>query len=126
YFLGRDWDLPWRAERITAMLNLRAQTIESSSAIQLDTYSTMAEHLLPLMVDAAGGSPAARNAAERLKGWDKHFDKDKIEPLIFTAWLRELNRTLLADKLGTAFDAYWNLHPEVIENILWQHPEWCD
>jgi penicillin amidase len=54
------------------------------------------------------------------------MDKDKVEPLIFTAWLRELNRTLLADKLGGAFEDYWSLHPEVIENILREHSDWCD
>jgi len=126
YFLSRDWDLPSRAERITALLDAAPQSIERSAAIQLDTYSPMAEQLLPLMLGTPGTTPEARAALQRLKGWDKRFDKDKAEPLIFTAWLRELNRALLADRLGTALDAFWGLHPEVIESILTEHPDWCD
>jgi penicillin amidase len=52
--------------------------------------------------------------------------RDKVEPLLFIAWLREFNRQILADKLGPVFDAYWSLHPDVIENILTNHPDWCD
>src|SRR5262249_52089434 len=54
------------------------------------------------------------------------MDKDKIEPLLFTAWLRELNRTLLADKLGAGFGEYWSLRPEVILTILGTRTDWCD
>ena len=41
-----------------------------------------------------------RRAVERLKSWDVRMDRDKVEPLIFIAWLRELDRALFAKKLG--------------------------
>jgi penicillin G amidase len=126
FFLGRDWDTPYRAQRIASLLDRQPQSPESTAAIQRDIFSTAADRLLPLMLDAPASTPRARSALERLKAWDRRMDKDKVEPLIFTAWLRELNRTLLADKLGGAFEDYWSLHPEVIESILREHTDWCD
>lgn len=126
FFLGRDWNTPYRAQRITALLERQPQSPETSAAIQHDTFSTMADRLLPLMLDTPAATPQARAAVERLKAWDRRMDKDKVEPLIFTAWLRELNRVLLANRLGTAFEDYWSLHPEVIESILTDHKDWCD
>ena len=55
YFLGRDWDLPNRAERIEALLAATpVQTPASSAAIQADTLSLMAQRLVPLMTSVAG------------------------------------------------------------------------
>ncbi|HUK07717.1 MAG TPA: penicillin acylase family protein [Stellaceae bacterium] len=126
YFLTRDWDEPFRAERIATLLARQPQSMDSSSAIQRDRYSMIAARLLPLMIDAPAASPEARAAIERLRGWNMQMDKDKVEPLIFTAWLRELTRALLAEKLGTAFEAYWGLRPAVIESILTEHQDWCN
>jgi penicillin amidase len=60
-----------------------------------------------------------------LKAWDGRMEADEVAPLIFTAWLRDLNRILFAERLGSAFADYWDLHPDVIAGILSQHPEWC-
>jgi penicillin amidase len=54
------------------------------------------------------------------------MDRDRAEPLIFVAWLRELSAALLAPRLGRLFDDYWNLRPEVVHSILASHPDWCD
>ena len=126
YFLTRDWDLPFRAERIAAVLANAPQSLDSSSAIQLDDYSMMAQRLLPLMLDAPVTSSQAREAVQRLRGWNMRMERAKAEPLIFTAWLRELNRSLLAEKLGGTFEAYWGLHPDVILSILTAHQDWCN
>ncbi len=126
FFLGRDWDTPYRAQRIAGLLERQPQSPETTAAIQHDIFSTMADRLLPLMLDTPAATPQARAALERLKSWDRRMDKDKVEPLLFTAWLRELNRMLLADKLGPAFEDYWGLHPDVIMGILTDHKDWCD
>jgi penicillin amidase len=126
YFLGRDWDEPFRARRIQALVDQRPQSLDASAAIQLDILSPMAERLLPLMLETTPGSVQARLALDRLARWDRRMDRDKAEPLIFTAWLREFNRTVFADKLGTAFDDYWALHPGAVESVLSEHTDWCD
>jgi penicillin amidase len=127
YFLGRDWDQPFRAQRIAALIDQRPQqSLDSMAAIQRDIYSPTADQLLPLMLTTPVTTPQAQAAIERLRGWDRRMDKDKVEPLIFTAWLRDFNRIVFANRLGTAFDDYWSLHPEAILNILTAHKDWCD
>ena len=127
YFLGRGWDLPNRAIRINELLDATPrQSPAASAAIQADTLSLMAKQLLPLMLKIAPPSKAAAEALDRLKAWDGTMERDEVAPLLFAAWLREFNRTILADRLGGAFDDYWGMHPDVIRLILTDHPAWCD
>jgi penicillin G amidase len=127
YYLGRGWDLPYRAERIAQLLEATPlQSPAASAAIQADTLSLMAKDLLPLMLATAPGSKAATDALDRLRAWDGRMVRDQVAPLLFVAWLRELNRTLFAERLGAAFDDYWGLHPDVVRLVLTEHSEWCD
>jgi penicillin G amidase len=127
YFLSRDWDLPNRAERIEALLAATpVQTTASSAAIQADTLSLMAQHLVPLMTSIAVVNEDTREAVERLRRWDFRMDMDKIEPLLFTAWLREFSRSILLGRFGDAVSDYWDLRPRVIEMVLTERPDWCD
>lgn len=127
YLITHDWELPYRAERITELLDATpVQTPATSAAMQADVDSTMARQLLPLMLVGTPQSPAGQDALRRLKAWDQQMKRDQVEPLLFIAWLREFNRQILSDKLGPVFDDYWALHPDVIENILTHHPDWCD
>jgi penicillin amidase len=127
YFLSRDWDLPNRAERIEAMLAATpVQTPASSAAIEADTLSLMAQRLVPLMTQINAADEASAEAVRRLRRWDFHMDRDKIEPLLFTAWLREFSREVLFDRLGDAAAGYWDLKPRVIEAVLTEREDWCE
>lgn len=127
YFLSRDWDLPNRAERIEALLAATPlQTAASSAAMQADTLSLMAQHLVPLMTGMIAQTPTTRETVERLKGWDFHMDMGTIEPLLFTAWLREFSHSILFGRFGDSVSDYWDLRPGVMEAILTERPEWCD
>jgi penicillin amidase len=126
YFLGRGWDIPNRVERIRALLDeTPQQSPDASAAIQADTLSPMAGQLLPLMLEARPADERQEAAMERLRQWDGRMAMDAAEPLIFTAWLRELARGLLEDRLGRVFGDYWELKPFVVRDILTSHPEWC-
>jgi penicillin amidase len=126
YFLSRDWDLPNRAERIETLLAATpVQTLASSAAIQADTLSLMAKHLVPLMTGAVTQNAATREAVERLRDWDFRMDMDKVEPLLFTAWLREFSRSVLFGRFGDAVSDYWDLRPRVMEAVLTERPDWC-
>ncbi len=126
YFLSRDWDLPNRAERIEALLAATpAQTPESSAAIQADTFSLMAKRLAPLMTQVTPADDASREAVRRLKDWDFHMDRDKVAPLLFTAWLRQFSRAVLFGRFGDAVAGYWDLKPRVMEAVLTTRPDWC-
>ena len=123
YFLSRDWDLPNRAERIEALLAATPmQTPASSAAIQADTLSLMAQRLVPLMtrIDRRGRDVDARRSIVCAR-WDFHMDRDKVEPLLFTAWLREFSRAILFGRLGDAAPGYWDLKPQVMEAVLTEH-----
>src|SRR5262249_27687620 len=127
YFLSRDWDLPNRAERIEALLAATpVQTVAASAAIQADTFSLMAEHLVPLMTDTVAQNAATRETVERWRLWDFRRDMDKVEPLLFTAWLREFSRSILLGRFGEAASDYWDLRPRVMEAVLTERPDWCD
>ena len=127
YFLSRDWDLPNRAERIEALLAATPiQAPLSSAAIQADTLSLMAQHLVPLMTRIVDQNVATREAIERLQRWDFHMDREKVEPLLFTAWLREFSRSILFGRFGDAVSDYWDLKPRVMEAVLTERQDWCD
>jgi len=127
YFVGRDWDLPNRAERIEALLAATpVQTPASSAAIEADTLSLMSQRLVPLMTRVSSPDEASIDAIGRLQRWGFYMDRDKVEPLLFTAWLREFSHEILFDRLGDAAAGYWDLKPRVIEDVLTEHEGWCD
>jgi penicillin amidase len=127
YFLSRDWDLPNRAERIETLLAATpVQSAASSAAIQADTLSLMAQHLVPLMTGFLAQNAATEEAVKRLRHWDFRMDMDTVEPLLFTAWLREFSRSILFGRFGDAVSDYWDLRPRVLEAVLTQRPNWCD
>ncbi len=138
YFLSRDWDLPNRAERIGELLSaVPQQSPATSAAIQADTLSIAARRLVPLMTrivpgsepgsepGSDPGSDKAREAIERLRGWDFRMEADKVEPLLFIAWLGEFAHAVFLHRLGDAAADYWDLKPEVMIAVLTAHPEWC-
>jgi penicillin amidase len=127
YFISRDWDIPNRAERITSLLDGDgSQTPAASARIQADTESLMVDQLLPLLLRVPASDERMTEAFALLRSWDGRMERDRAAPLIFTAWLRELNRALFEAKLGAAFPDYWGLRPLVVRDILTQHQQWCD
>lgn len=126
HFLSRDWDLPNRAERIAELLAADPrQSPAASAAIQADDLSLAARRLVPLMTRIVPGDDAAREAIDRLRTWDFLMDADKVEPLLFTAWLRAFAKGVFIGHLGDAAADYWNLNPRVIEAVLNGRSEWC-
>jgi len=129
HFIGADWDLSYRAERIAELLaGAERPRAEDHARMQVDTLSPMARELLPLLlraVDAeASLSPAARAAVTRLHGWDHGMDRARAEPLVFSAWMRALAARLFADDLGPAFTP--GLWPRQVRAALTGPPRWCD
>ena len=126
YFISRDWDAPYRISRIEALLeDASPQSPERSAAIQADVVSLMAQQLVPLMTAIQLDDEPAREALERLRAWDFRMDADRVEPLLFIAWLREFAHSVFFNRLGPAAAEYWNLRPMVIAAILTQRQDWC-
>ncbi len=126
-FLARAWPGGYRARRIEARLGaLGAATLEDMAAIQYDAVSLAARDLLPLLTAVQPDGLAARQAIEMLSGWNGEMAASRPEPLIFSEWLRQLNRRLFSDELGSAFQRFWGLRPTLVEQVLTERPHWCD
>jgi penicillin amidase len=126
YFLGNGWDLPNRAERIATLLDRTPlQTPATSAAIQADTYSLMAAQLVPLMTAITPRTAPERAALARLRRWNFHMDRDKVSPLLFTAWLRDFSHMVLFGRFGQVIAPYWNLKPQVMQTVLTTKQDWC-
>ena len=114
YYLGREWNAPYRAIRIHELLNAQAD----HAAIQNDTVSLSARELLPHLLAAVPDM--------RLRAWDGDMDRHRPEPLIYMAWVREAMRAVFADELGPLFQDWWAYRPLVLRRALLDRPAWCD
>ena len=114
YYLGREWEAPYRALRIETLLDAGA----AHAAIQNDTVSLSARELLPYLLSAVPDV--------RLQAWDGDMARNRPEPLIYMAWVREAMRAVFADELGPLFEAWWAYRPLVLRRALLDRPAWCD
>ncbi len=106
-----DWGDTQRILRAERLLNAREyHTLDSFVEIQTDTVSETARFLLPLIARDLwwSGQPTADDAVarqrqfalERLAGWNGEMSEHDPEPLVYSAWLRALQRRLIIDELG--------------------------
>ena len=61
-----------------------------------------------------------------LMSWDAVMDKDRAEPLIFTAFLKSLHRNLLEEKTGMKMEAMGPFAATTLIALMRDHPSWCD
>jgi penicillin amidase len=133
YFLTSEWSLPYRANRIAALLDARPKhDMASFAQIQKDHVSLAAQELLPILRQTVTRTERAKAALDAVSKWDGAMAADRAEPLIFTAWMREASRRIFADKLGDALmKDYWeqrNVHQpmvNVLKNVNGQ-ASWCN
>ena len=135
HWLGAEWTEPYRAERIDALLSATpAHTLDSFEKMQLDVQSGVARTLLPLLLERVGPIDARVDARERhwleaLARWDLMLRADAPEPLVFSAWVRELARSIYADELGELFEEAWAERVGFLRNVLVDRDgqsHWCD
>jgi penicillin amidase len=111
YFLGTEWALPYRAQRIHGLLDeIPRHSLESFAEIQADVLSLAARELLPLLLKTEPGSERGAHALALLSRWDGRMGRDAAEPLIYNAWVRTTSRLMFEDELGeTLMRDYWEL-----------------
>lgn len=103
HLLTTDWYLPYRAQRITQLLEATPRhDVASFRRIQADVVSLAAQDLLAALRALAPQpeSAAGRVAWQRLSAWDGAMRADAAEPLIFHAWMRRLRARIFEDDLG--------------------------
>jgi penicillin amidase len=127
YPLGNYRAPGYRAKRIDQQLDTAApQTMADMSRLQQDSVSAMAQDLLPMMLKQSPPTPTTAAVLDRLRRWNHRMVRDAAEPLIFLAWLKELNLQLFRDELGRSFLAYWGLRPLTVKRVLNSETKWCD
>ncbi|QFT80599.1 Acyl-homoserine lactone acylase QuiP precursor [Roseovarius sp. THAF27] len=121
------------------MQNREVHTRDSFIEAQLDTVSFTARSLLPLIGKdlwftgeaAPDGTPERQRqrALTLLSEWNGEMNEHLPEPLIYAAWLRELQRRLIVDELGPLADEFTHPDPVFIERVYRDidgASAWCD
>ena len=125
---GRDWEEAFRARRIQQFFDAAKtkHTLDDSAAMQADVLSLDAKDLAPFLKTVTPTDERARQALALLAAWDGEMDKDRPEPLIYTAFLSALHRIMLAEKTGLSLSAKGPFAAETLLSLLRDHPAWCD
>lgn len=130
-------------QRILRFLDLMKQrevhSRDSFIEAQLDTVSPTARLLLPLIGADLWftGTPAPEGTPERqrqkaldlLANWNGEMNEHLPEPLIAEAWMRALQRRLIADELGPLAQSFNHLEPIFVERVyrnVGGASVWCD
>ena len=124
---GQDWEEAFRARRIQEFFNtIDKHSLETSAAMQGDILSLAAKALQPFIARIAPSDERARQAQAMLMTWNATMDKDRPEPLIFTAFMGALHRLLMADKTGLDMSAQGPFAATTLISLMTDHPSWCD
>jgi penicillin amidase len=128
--LGREFDAPYRYQRITELLANADGTPAAMTGIQQDVTSlfarAMLRHMVPAVDPEAEADPLVAGAIRRLQRWDGEMAVDRPEPLLFAAWIRRLHAGLYADELGPISASYSRPRAATLIRTLATESDWCD
>ena len=130
YTLTGDWTMPYRANRIEALLKKSAKhDVNSMIEIQNDTHSLAVQPLIQLLKNSSSSHPLTAIALEKIKSFDGDMKSDSSAALIFNAWVDQFTRAVFTTKLGPAFERIYHqkgLRDGLLLIISNHHEEWCD
>ena len=123
---GQDWEEDFRARRIQQFFDtIDKHSLDTSAAMQADILSLAAKGLQPFIATIAPSDERARQAQAMLAGWNAEMDKDRVEPLIFTAFLSSLHRILIEEKTGVKMEVEGPYAAATLIALMRDHPSWC-
>ena len=135
-----DWGDTQRVNRWQLLMQTReVHTRDSFIEAQLDAVSYTARSLLPLVGADLWftGDAAVEGTLERrrqdalvlLADWNGEMNEHLPEPLIYAAWMRELQDRLIRDDLGPLAQEFTHVDPVFIERVFRDTDgasAWCD
>ena len=128
HFISRDWAEPYRQRRANQLLReVERHPVYGMIAIQADNLSPDAAEILPVLLKVPPRNARAAKVHDMMGRWNRFMLAERPEPLIYTAWLFELQRELLADEVGD--DLYADMaapNVPLMLRILRDRPQWCD
>ena len=123
---GQDYEETFRARRIQQFFDAADKhSLETSAAMQADHLSLDVREMQPFIAMIAPSDERARKAQTILLGWNAVMDKDRPEPLIYTAFLRSLHKILIEDKTGLPMKEKGPFAATTLVSLMRDHPKWC-
>ena len=121
------------------MENREVHTRESFIEAQLDIVSPTARSLLPIIgselwYSQSMGEPNSKqrsryDAISMLASWNGEMNEHLPEPLIYSTWMKFLQKKLIEDELGPIAQQFTDINPIFIEKVF-RNIEgasiWCD
>ncbi len=126
--LTADWNATERSRRINERLTeIDRHDLTTFNAIQNDTVSLKARRLLPYLLAERAPEGLAGEAQRRLANWDAAMEGDRPEPLIYVAWIAQLERLITADEFGADFPRRRQPRENFLFTVLsGENESWCD
>jgi penicillin amidase len=140
FHVSYHWGDTQRIQRWRRLMQAReVHTRESFIEAQLDTVSFSARSILPLIGANLWytGDPAPEESPERLRQlalellaeWNGEMNEHMPEPLLYAAWVRELQDRLIRDELGPLARSFTQVEPIFLERVYRDidgASAWCD
>ena len=136
YMLSNDWAPPYRAERITQLIEQMSSngekiSVDDMAAIQGDRTSTQTRQLLPFFLGVEPKDDRQKEAIGLLQGWDGNTALESVPASIYEAWMIYLERELFVDDLRETLymEMSERANPLFLEELLSDataSAAWCD
>ena len=128
HFISRDWAEPYRQRRANQLLReVERHPVYGMIVMQADNRTLDADDMLPVLLKGAPRNARAARAHAMLKSWNRFMLASRPEPLIYTAWIWELQRGIMADELGEElFQTMATPDVPLMLRIIREKPGWCD
>lgn len=135
YHIGTWYTLPYRYNRIVELLNSKDKlSVEDFKRIQTDSYSKLAEEMLPDILNIVKQnqqnlSTTERDAYNILSNWKYTYETSSKAALIFETMYLELLNNIFQDEINDDFDEFLKTSklPRVgIYNIWNEQSDWWD
>jgi len=130
--LGSSWEAPYRAARITEMIQTGGRlAVDDLARMQRDLKSAQVKAILPFLLKARPTDQASREAMDRLRAWDGILTGDSPDAALYEAWYEATARGLFEDDLGPAlYNDYWahrSIVAKAIDTMIQTNDlGWCD
>ncbi len=106
HYVSIDWDVPFRAERITELLlEKETHTIETQMRIQNDVFSKKAEVFFPLLEEIDGASGILKESIGYLMNWDREMGSGR-GAAFFGVFMNIFHEEVFQDELGKDFKRF--------------------
>lgn len=129
HHIASKWTLPYRFDRISKLIEAKPKhTLDTLQAIQLDQYSIFLENMRPLLDQALLIAPLedkeAQTIYDMIKNWDGRATVQSREMLIYTLWIKNLQRVILNPEFAEARSRNHLFLEEVMSNKNGMS-KWC-